>query len=88
MCQSIGPFMYCMLFVCVCVISNQSASKNHVICVKRTTHLITCCIKGTKISRLSKCTSVISLSKITHQMWYDHTFTERSKATKIVEMGE
>ena len=44
LCQSIGPCLSC---VCssVCVISNQSTSKNHVICFKRHTARC-CCYKG------------------------------------------
>ena len=51
-------------------------------------NLIPCSIKhrarsfGTKISSLNMCRLVISLSKITHQMWHDHPFSQRSKAIK------
>ena len=63
----------------MCMISNQSASKSHVICVKITVNLTPCCIKHIasyfwyKVPRLDKCRSVISFSKITPLMWLDHT---------------
>ena len=49
-----------MCCVFLCVISNQSTSKK---------------TKGpsdTKVPRLEMCISIISLSKIAHQMWRDH----------------
>ena len=33
------------------------------------------------VPRLNKCRSTISLSK-THEMWHNHTFSQRNKATK------
>ena len=47
-----------------------------------------CCIKhtarpsGTMVSRLDKHSCIKSLSKTTHQMWCDHPFSQRNKATK------
>ena len=35
-----------------------------------------------KILQARKCRSIISLSKIAHQMWHDHPFSQRNKATK------
>ena len=37
---------------------------------------------GTNVLRLDMCRSTISLSKITHQMWPDHPFSQRNKITK------
>ena len=41
---------------------------------------------GTKVPRLQKVWSIISLSKIT-QMWRDHSFTQRNKVTKRAGTG-
>ena len=38
----------------------------------------------TKVPRLDMCRFIISLSKITHQMWRDHLFSQRNKAAKRV----
>ena len=38
-------------------------------------------LSGT-IPRLEMCRFLISLSKITHQMWRDHPFSQRNEATK------
>ena len=50
-----------------------------------------CSIKGpsgTKVPRLNKCRYIISLSKIAYQMWYDHLFSQRNKATeRAVKVG-
>ena len=87
--QSIGPWVCCVsLFagvyvcmcvcVCVCVISNESNSKKpHVSDLSK---LMSCCIKHTarllwyKLPRLDMDRSIISLSKIIHQMWHNHPF--------------
>ena len=65
--------------VCVCVISNESNSKKpHVSDLSK---LMSCCIKHTarslwyKLPRLDMDRSIISLSKIIHQMWHNHPFT-------------
>ena len=68
----------CVFSVClfVCMISNQGTSKNHVICLKLSVNTKPCgikrcarCIKqgasDTKLPRLGKFRSIISLSKIT-----------------------
>ena len=44
MSQSIGLCLWC---VCVFVISDQSTSKTHVICVKLLVNLTPCCINHT-----------------------------------------
>ena len=38
---------------------------------------------GTKVPRLNIYKSIISLSKITHQMWHGHPFSQRNKTSKI-----
>ena len=52
-CQSVGPSVsYVCLSVCVYikrVISNQTTSKNHAICVKPSVHLMPCSIKRSKV---------------------------------------
>ena len=35
-----------------------------------------------KVLRVDICRSLISLSKIAHQMWHDHPFSQRSKTTE------
>ena len=35
-----------------------------------------------KVLRLHMCTSMISLSKIAHQMWHGHPLSQRNKTTK------
>ena len=43
---------------------------------------------GTKVPRLNKCRYIILLSKIAYQMWHDHLFSQRKKATeRAVEVG-
>ena len=74
-CQSFGPYVF------VCVLSNQSTIKHHVICVKPSVNLMQG-VAVTKVLRLHSFRSIISLSKITHQMQRDHTFSQRNKATK------
>ena len=72
-CQFTSPCLSCV-FVCVCVISNQSSSKNHAISVKPSFSKFDALKKkkkkqgaaGTKVPRLDKFRwSLISLSKIT-----------------------
>ena len=40
------------------------------------------CINPHKVPRLDMCRSTISLSKIVHQMWHDHPFSQRNKTTE------
>ena len=41
-----------------------------------------------KVVRPDMCRSIILLSKITHQMWRDHTFCQRNKTTEgVVGVG-
>ena len=37
---------------------------------------------GTEIPRLEMSRSILSLSKIAHQMWCDHPFSQRNKTTE------
>ena len=36
----------------------------------------------TKVARLDMCRSILSLSKILHEMWSDHPFSQRNRATE------
>ena len=64
----------------VCVTSNQSTNKKtnvlHLskLALLHKTHI--------KVLRLDMCTFMISLSKIAHQMWRDHPFSQRNKTTQ------
>ena len=40
-----------------------------------------------KAPRLAMRRSIISLSKITHQMWHNHSISQRNKATKRAGEG-
>ena len=92
-CQSIGPWVCCVC-LCFCVISNQCTSKKHVMC-QTSVNLTPCCKKHTassywyQVPRLRMC-RFISLSKITHQMWGNHPFSQKNKTRKSaggVEVG-
>ena len=76
----------CPMWLSMCMILNNSTSKNHVIQSKLSINLIPCCIKHTarccKVPRFGKFRSKISLSKITHYIWCDDTFKQRNKETK------
>ena len=78
MCVSLLPLWACCVCVCVCVciISNQSTSK-----------------KPHNVSGLSKldallhkthikCRSILSLSKVIHQMQHDHPLSQRKWSTE------
>ena len=68
----------CTVCICVCAISNQSASKSYVILVKPVVNLTRCCRK-----RIARCFWYQPrYQSLSYQMWYDHTFSQRSKATK------
>ena len=68
------------VYVFVCVTSNQSTNKKtnvlHLskLALLHKTHI--------KVLRLDMCTFMISLSKIAHQMWRDHPFSQRNKTTE------
>ena len=43
---------------------------------------------GSKVPMLNMCRSISSSSKIAHQMWHDHPFSQRNRTTEIpVGMG-
>ena len=72
----------CVLCVCVCVRSNQSTSKNPHYASdlsKLDALLHKTCIK---VLSFDICASMMSLSKIAHQMWRDHPFSHRNKTTE------
>ena len=88
-----GVSFYCplsVLCVSVCVILNQSTSKKpHY--VSNSVNLVPCCIKYTHqglsvtmVPRFDICRSIISVSKIVHQMWCNHPFSQGNKTTKRV----
>ena len=80
MCQSIGPECTVCLYLYVCLVPNHIIRQTSV-------NLTPCCItqqdpSSTKVPRLDMCRSIISLSKITHQMWCNHPSSQRNKAKK------
>ena len=83
-CVSLSVFLYVCVCMCVCERSNESASKkpHHLSEFSKLDALLhkTC----TKVLRLDMCISMISSSKIAHQMWRDHPFSQRKKKTKWV----
>ena len=85
MCVSVYWTPCVLMCVCLCVRSNQSTSKNHVINILL--HEMQQGAVGTKVPRLNKFKSIISLSIITYWMWHDPTFSQRNKATKKWERG-
>ena len=71
----------CVLCVFVCVSTSKKTS-----CVRPQLHKSTLqrpC--GTKVQGM--CRSIILLSKITHQMWCNHSFGQRNKALKKAGIG-
>ena len=72
----------CVFVVCLCMISNHSTSKKRHY-VSQLSKLDTLLHKThIKVLRLDMCRSIISLSKITHQMWCYHPFSQRNKTTE------
>ena len=71
----------------VCVMSSQSTSKKpHYVsdtskrgALLHKTHQ---CSSGTKVPKLDLCKSILSLSKIAHQMCHDHQLSQRNRATE------
>ena len=37
---------------------------------------------GTNVPRLDMCRFILTLSKIAHQIWRDHSFSQRNRATE------
>ena len=82
----------CAVCQCVCVstLSNQGTSKKSNVsdlskleALLHKTH-----IKILLVPRFDMCGSIISLSKIAHQMWRDHLFGQRNKTTeRAVSVG-
>ena len=77
----------CVVWVCVFVISNQSTSKKpHVPDLSKLddTLLHKTHIKVLLFLRymLGMCRSILSLSKIAHQLWRDLPFSQRNKTTE------
>ena len=74
--------------MCVCVISTLSPSKkplnvsdlSKLDALLHKTHIKV--FSGTKVPRPGMCKSVLSLSKIAHQMWCDHPFSQRNMTTE------
>ena len=60
-------------------------TKNHIIC-QTSVNMTPCCKKTrSKVPLIPRCLGMcrfIILSKITHQMWLGHPFSQRNKATK------
>ena len=78
------PLSVLCVFVCVsvCVISNRSASKKPPVSQLSKLDALLHTQQSPsdiKVRRVDMCRSVISLSKITHQMWHDHPFTQGNK---------
>ena len=70
------------LWLFACVISNQSGSEkpHHVSDISKLDALLH--KKRIKVLRLNICTSMISLRKVSHQMWWDHPFSKINKTTE------
>ena len=85
------PLSVLCVFGCVCVcecdikLKHQSkphyfSDLNKLVKLLHKTHI--------KVLRLDMCRSIISLTKITHQMWRDHPFSQRNKTTeRAVRLG-
>ena len=79
------PMCVCRVFVCVCDIKSWSTSKKSQYASdlsKLDALLHKTYSKNTMVPRSSTGRSIISLTRITHQMWCDHPFCQRKKATK------
>ena len=72
----------CAVCVCVCVSDQiRVPAKSHITC--QLSKLIVCTHKiCIKVPRFDMCTSMISLSKIAHQMWREHPFSQRNMTTE------
>ena len=66
----------------VCVRSNQSTSKkpHHMSDLSKLDALLH--KTPIKVLWLDMCTSMISLTKIAHQMWHNHPLSQRNKTTE------
>ena len=84
--------VYCAMFLCVymCGISNQITTKKprYVSHLNKLDFLFSYKTHSKillvwKYQDSTCCRSIVSLSKITHQMWSDHPFSHRSNTSKI-----
>ena len=86
-CQSTGPWVCCVLCGCVCMYDIESEyQQKTTLCVRPQW---TWCLvawyespSGSMIPRLSMCRSIITLSKIAHQMWHDHPLSQTKKTAE------
>ena len=75
--------------VCVCVFvcvwyQIRVPVKKHIMC-QTAVNFMPCCIKHIEVllvPRPDMCKSILLLSKIVHQMWHDHPFSQRNRATE------
>ena len=85
-CVSLMP-LECCVFVCVWYQITVPA-KN-----QTSVNLMPCYIKNTssppgiKVPRLDMCRSIVSLSKIAHQIWRDNPSSQRIRQQKELELG-
>ena len=81
--------LVCAACLCLCVIWNQSTSKkpHYVSDLGKFNALLYKTHKVLLVLRYQCDTNDISLSKITHQMWHDHPFSQKNKATKRASNG-
>ena len=83
------------LCVCVCVKSNQSISKitHYVSDLSKLDTLfyktnIKVLLVLSKVSRLDMCRSILLFNKKAHQMWLDHSFSQKNMTTeRTVRVG-
>ena len=79
----------CVVCLClVCVISNEnSISKFDALLCKTLSKVLL--VLRYQDPRIDMCRSITSLSKIKHQMWHNHPFSQRKKVTKrSVRLGK
>ena len=89
MCQSTRPCVYGLsLCVCMCWCNIKSKyQQKTALCGKldallHKTHITRQGPSGTKVPRLDMCRSIISLSKIAHQVWRNQSFSQKNKTTE------
>ena len=76
--------LVCAACLCLCVIWNQSTSKkpHYVSDLGKFNALLYKTHKVLLVLRYQCDTNDISLSKITHQMWHDHPFSQKARQQK------
>ena len=81
----------CVLWVCMymCMYQYQSTSKKRNVSGLSTWRLNAWNTRqGPSGNKVQKCRSILSISKITHQMWRDHPFSQRHRTTEwAIGMG-